>query len=368
MARALVVGGGFAGCAAALVLVRKGHSVTLVERAPFLGGGCRTQLYGGHPYTFGPRYFVTKDEAVFAFVDRLVPLRRIPDQELLSFVESDPGFYSYPIHDADIDAMPDREKIRRELSARDRGAPSEDLEAYWINAIGPTLYEKFIEAYTKKMWGLESNRELEAGSTWPVDAEPIRSGPRAAWTDSMTAFPEGLAGYDPFFTRAVEGVEVLLGAAIDAFDVEQRRVKLGGDWRKFDLMVSTISPEILLGNAFGPLRWMGRELLKLVLPVRFAFPPNVYCVYYPNAEPFTRVVEYKKFFRNESESTLIAAEIPSTKNRIFPFPRTRERSQAQRYLDALPDRVWSIGRAGSYDYAIDIAASIKQAIEIGASI
>ena len=35
MKKALVIGGGFAGCIAAQMLSKKGHDVTLVERAPF---------------------------------------------------------------------------------------------------------------------------------------------------------------------------------------------------------------------------------------------------------------------------------------------------------------------------------------------
>jgi len=47
---ALVIGGGFAGCAAAHQLqLMGGWDVTVVERAPFLGAGVRTRYYGGHP-------------------------------------------------------------------------------------------------------------------------------------------------------------------------------------------------------------------------------------------------------------------------------------------------------------------------------
>ena len=28
----------------------------------------------------------------------------------------------------------------------------ENFEAYWISAIGPTLYKKFVDEYSKKMW------------------------------------------------------------------------------------------------------------------------------------------------------------------------------------------------------------------------
>ena len=80
MKKALIIGGGTAGCAAAHVLaLQGGWKVTLVEKAAFLGAGVRTQWYGGHPYTFGPRHFLTQNEDVFEFLNKYCPLRRCQD-------------------------------------------------------------------------------------------------------------------------------------------------------------------------------------------------------------------------------------------------------------------------------------------------
>ena len=37
-----IIGGGWAGCAAAALLAARGHAVTLLEAAPMLGGRART--------------------------------------------------------------------------------------------------------------------------------------------------------------------------------------------------------------------------------------------------------------------------------------------------------------------------------------
>ncbi len=365
MATALVIGSGFAGSTAALLLTAKGHRVTLVEREAFLGGGSKTHVHGGHPFTLGPRHFVTYDERIFAFLDRHVPLRRIEGYELLTFVEGDPGFYHYPLHEADLARMPDHAKIARELDARDPHAVPADLESFWLNALGPTLYAKFVERYVRKMWGIKSNTELPAGrSSGAAGTSPIRTGTKAAWADAITAFPFARTGYDDYFTKAAEGAEVLLRTSIETFDMERRRVRIGGEWRSFDLVISTVSPEILLNGAFGPLRWMGRELWKLVLPVPAAFPPNVHCVFYSGDEPFMRVTEFKKFYAYEAPSTLLGLEIPSSRNRLFPYPGVDDQALARRYLNALPDRVFSLGRAGRYVYAGGISEHIAEAIAL----
>ena len=87
-----------------------------------------------------------------------------------------------------------------------------------------------------------------------------KTGPKAAWTEAISAFPTRRNGYDDYFAAATRNVEVHLKTMIEAYDIERSRVKVDGEWHTYDVIVSTISPEILLNNAFGPLRWIGRLL------------------------------------------------------------------------------------------------------------
>lgn len=367
MVKALIIGGGMAGCCAAQLLSEQGWRVTLVESAPFLGGGCKTFLYGGHPYTYGPRHFLTKDEALFEFLDRYVPMRRIPEHEFLTYVERDPGFYHFPIHVDDIDLMPDREQIRKELGGRADVNRATNFEEFWLASVGPTLYSKFVKTYSAKMWQIASNAEFD-DFAWSPKGTALKTGPKAAWTEAISAFPSKINGYDDYFEMATRDVDVRLSTPIEVFDVERYRVKIDGRWRTYDIIVSTIFPEVLLNHAFGPLRWVGRDFFKIVLPVKEVFPKDVYFLYYANDEPFTRIVEYKKFYRYESATTLLGMEIPSFSNKLYPYPTSKDKAIAQRYFDALPERVFSIGRSGSYEYRIDIAGCIRQALDLAAKL
>lgn len=362
MAKVLVIGGGFAGCCATHCLSEKGWHVTLVEKAPFLGGGCKTHFYGGHPYTYGPRYFMTQDEKLFEFLNQYVPMRRIPEHEFLTYIERDPGFYHFPIHRDDIDLMPDREKIFNELNNRTGAESACNLEEYWIDSVGSTLYSKFIESYTKKMWQIESNTEFDT-FTWSAKGATLNTGPKAAWTEAISAFPLNINGYDDYFEIATRDAEVHLNTMIEVYDMENHRVRIHGEWRTYDVIVSTISPEVILNNAFGPLRWIGRDFFKIVLPVEEVFPLNIYFLYYANNEPFTRLVEYKKFYRYEAPTTLIIMEIPSFNNKLYPYPIRKDQELAQKYFGALPENVFSIGRAGTYQY-IDIDDVILQSLQL----
>jgi UDP-galactopyranose mutase len=96
---ALIIGGGFSGCAAAHKLsLQGGWDVTLVERANQLGGGVQTMFYGGHPYTFGPRHFLTPWEDIYKYLNGIIPMRLCAEHEFVTYIEQDAAFYSFPIH------------------------------------------------------------------------------------------------------------------------------------------------------------------------------------------------------------------------------------------------------------------------------
>jgi UDP-galactopyranose mutase len=263
----------------------------------------------------------------------------------------------------DIELMPDRAQIQQELAQRPEVIDARSLEDYWVKSVGRTLYSKFVDNYSRKMWDVESNTHIDQFSFSPKGVA-LKSGPKAAWTEAISAFPLAFNGYDDYFGIATRDVTVMTRTAPDDYDAERCGVKIDGVWRYFDAMVNTISPEVIMRGAYGKLRWMGRDFMRIVLPVREAFPKDVYFLYYANNEPFTRIVEYKKFYNGyESSSTLLGLEIPSHSNELYPYPITVEQAKAQRYFDNMPANIHNMGRAGVYRY-IDIDDIIAQAMDL----
>jgi UDP-galactopyranose mutase len=160
MKKVLIIGGGFAGCTSAhqINLLKKQYDITLIEKGSVLGAGVRTSWYGGHPYTFGPRHFLTPHQHVFEFLNKYLPLRKCPEHEAWTYVEKDGEFYNFPIHRDDIERMPDKEIINKEIECAKGVENSKNLEEYWINSVGRTLYEKFVLEYNKKMWRIPDNK------------------------------------------------------------------------------------------------------------------------------------------------------------------------------------------------------------------
>lgn len=387
MKSALIIGGGFAGCAAAHHLaLAGGWDVTLVESAPFLGAGVKTRYLGGHPYTFGPRHFLTPKEKIFHYLNTYCPLRRCADHQFLTYVEPDSTFYGYPIHRNDIPKMPEAKQIQDELNAANlaglaafTGDPAgmkpgelsrlntasqaKDFEEYWIRSIGRTLYSKFIDSYSKKMWLVDDNKRID-DFTWSPKGVTIKEGDRAAWDTAISAYPIAHNGYDDYFKIATAGAKVHLNTRIQHFDIPAKTVVLGGEKRRFDVIVNTISPDRLFEACYGELPYVGRDLIPIVLPTEFVLPPEVYFIYYAGAERYTRIVEYKKFTLHKSPTTLITLEIPSATSKYYPMPFESEKARAKRYIDLMPEGVFSIGRAGSYLYNVDIDDTIDHAMTV----
>ena len=151
------------------------------------------------------------------------------------------------------------------------------------------------------MWQIQSNTEITDFGFTPKGVA-LKTGPiKAAWSEAMSGFPKSRNGYDDYWEVATADATVMLNTMIEQYDIPHRRVKIKGEWSTWDIIVSTLSPEDLFHSCFGPLRWMGRDFLKIVLPVQEALPKHIYFLYYANDEPFTRIVEYKKFFEWDRE-------------------------------------------------------------------
>ena len=130
-----------------------------------------------------------------------------------------------------------------------------------------------------------------------------------------------------------------------------------------DMIISTISPDFLMDNCYGELAYVGRDFFKIVLPIENLLPEDVFFLYYPNEnEQQTRVVEFKKLTRHKSPNTLITMEVPSMKNKLYPTMIKSEVDKAQKYIDALPENIKSVGRMGTYRY-VDIDDIILQGLE-----
>ena len=377
--KALIIGGGAAGSCAAIEMSKKENWETLlVEKGPQLGAGVWTNLMSGHPYTYGPRHFLTHNEQTFDYLNKIVPMRRCAEHQFLSYVENDANFYNYPIHEDDIKIMPDNKIINEEIDKLDQKYKdakfelregNKDLEniannyeEFWVNSVGKTLYNKYIENYTKKMWQTSDNTIID-DFTWSPKGVAIKKGPREGWDSAISAYPISKFGYNEFFIKAEKSVKCLKNTEVGHVS-NDLTTSINGEKLKFDIVINTTPIDHLANYCYGKLKYIGRDITFLILPVEFALPKDVYFTYYTGSEKYTRIVEYKKFTQHKSPHTLISLEYPSERGRLYPMPTKKEKSKAKKYFDIYGDNFYSIGRIGAFNYRYDIDDAIEQAINV----
>ena len=153
----------------------------------------------------------------------------------------------------------------------------------------------------------------------------------------------------------------MLSTKVTNFDIPNKTVTFNSEKKTYYVIVNTIAPDTVFDECHGALQFLGREFHKIIFPTEFVLPENVYFLYYPNDEKFTRLVEYKKFTHHKSPTTFIGMEIPTLGNcKHYPMPFQSEQRRAEKYFSEMPEGVFSIGRAGSYLYGIDIDDCIRQ--------
>jgi UDP-galactopyranose mutase len=353
----LILGGGVAGSSMAYFLSEKGYEVTIVEKHKRVGGLARTCYYSGHPYEFGPHIWFWpggKDDPINATVVRLTndELFYI-DRRLFTYIEADGRKYRYPVHYDDVDQMPEREQIHRELRAN-RDEHLKLIESrlpelgqckfaeYFSAAIGATLYNKFMANYTWKMWNIPGDR-LETSMVW---ADRFQH----AYTKADDKAPvRGLRGYDPlkfqdhtlgkgiaFQVYPKAGWNAVWGAMAARSTVVTDTIVAIRDehTRPHVLMASgekyvfadyhTVFCSIDLDALWGEdtLPYTGRMMIPLLIPgLAHAFPEGAESLHYSSCEFQTRVTEMKVSTRPDSPDTLILIEVPILPGAAGFFPR-----------------------------------------------
>lgn len=341
----LVLGAGVAGCSLAYFLRQKGgYRVTLLDKDQQVGGLARTRYYARHPYEFGPHiWFWPRDD-----INDVI--RELSDDELLhverrlfSYIEEDTQHYRYPIHYEDIAKMPDAEAIREELKQNrdgdmrliDQKLPTLGqctFAEYFVAALGRTLYEKFMEQYTWKMWAIPGD-ELQTSMVWADrikhDYEGLKGYDPLKFEDHtlgkdlrFQVYPK--AGWNKIWNRMIEGANMIGGTVIQGIGKDEEGYGVVTNTGKYYFgdycaVINTIDIDSLWGEDTLP--YTGRMIIPLLIPgLEWAFPQRAESIHYSGNEFQTRVTEMKRITQHKSPDTLILVEVPVTHTAKNAFP------------------------------------------------
>jgi protoporphyrinogen oxidase len=190
--RAVIIGAGPAGLTAALELLERSSIVPIVlEKSADIGGIAKTVNYKGNRIDIGGHRFFSKSDRVMDWWTRVMPVEATSDPFAIKYqnqsreVDANPTgprasqddlvmlvrdrksriyflrkFFDYPItlSAATLQNLGILRSIRIGASyLKSLVFPIRDernLEQFFINRFGKTLYETFFKSYTEKVWGL----------------------------------------------------------------------------------------------------------------------------------------------------------------------------------------------------------------------
>ena len=158
--KVVVIGGGPAGLAAAHQLVAHDVEVTVLERAPWVGGLSMTVERNGFRFDVGGHRWFTKKKWLN---DWFVELMReeLTTVDRSSRIYFDGRYFDYPprignvLESAGLSASvhAGASYLTSQLVQRLRQTPVVTTEQAYIEQFGPKLYEMFFRRYSEKVWG-----------------------------------------------------------------------------------------------------------------------------------------------------------------------------------------------------------------------
>jgi len=334
----LIVGSGLTGAVIARALRDAGRSVTIVERRAHAGGNVHEQTHGSGIsfHTYGPHYFRTNSEKLWAYVHRFARFR--PFEAVLKS-RVDGQFENWPIAASYI------RRVAADWTPSPAATPHNFEEAS-LAMMPRVVYEKFVKGYSEKQWGVPATA-LSAGLAKRFDVREDDE-PRLM-RHRFQGLPED--GYSAFMEKMLDGIRVVVNCDYlkhrDEFPTRQ--------------VVFTGPIDEYFGFAQGKLKYRGQRREHEYLPDVDTYQP---CVQVNNPDaangPHIRTIEWKHMLEPERRravaGTLLTREITVTpddpNDYEYPFPDDANARLYAAYADqarAIP-HLLICGRLGEYCY------------------
>lgn len=347
----VIVGSGLTGATIARTLADAGASVIVLERRSHPGGNVHDHLHasGARIHTYGPHYFRTNDDGLWAFVNRFARFHRY-EAVVQSLVrgrhEAWPVTASY---------------IRRTVGTGwtpGFTAEPRNFEEAALRMMPRAVYEDFVKGYTEKQWG------RPADHLWPALARRFEvrdDGDARLMRHKHQGIPED--GYARFMENLLHAIPLELGC-----DWLQCRAR----YQAARCLVFTGPIDAYFGFDLGRLDWRGqRREHEYLADVDLAQPCGQVNNPDPAAGAHIRTLEWKHMMppaqAERVTGTVLTREFPVTPQDPdaceYPFPDDANARLHAAYSEraaAIP-RLLVCGRLGEYRY-YDMDQAIARAM------
>lgn len=348
----LVVGAGFAGSILAeRIASLKQKKILVIDKRDHIGGNCYDFVNEKNIriHKYGPHIFRTNSEKVWHYMSRFTDWE-IYFHEVEAYIDGRLVPVPFNLNSIDLlfpSAMAARisEKL---IAAYGYGikVPILKLTEHIdedIRFISRYIYDKVYYGYTKKQWGM-SPEELDFGVTAGVPVHISRD--NRYFQEKYQGIPTD--GYTSIFEKmlGVPGIDVRLGT--DYRDMINAGL--------FEKIIYTGPVDAFFNYKHGRLPYRSLEF-------RFKdYDTEEYQakaqVNFPNNYEFTRITEFRHFYRRKTDGTTIALEFPQEyeEGKNDPYYPIPARQNAELYAlyreeaEKLRDKVLFVGRLAEYKY------------------
>ncbi len=312
----VIVGAGFSGAVLAERIANAlKKSVLVLEKRNHIGGNAFDFKEGGITVQkYGPHIFHTNNEKVWNYVSRFtewVPYKH----RVRAFVKG--KFVPLPFNFKSVDLLfpiQEAERYKNALSGefglgnRVSIFDLEDSENPLVRELADFIYENVFLNYTTKQWGIAPEQ---------VDRNVLKRVPVAIsyedvyFKDKFQGIPKN--GFTSIFEKmlASKRIKVILKtdfSDIFTLDLKSHKVLLKNGKEFKGIVFYTGCPDELFNFKFGKLPYRSLDFEFEKLPLKRYQDTAV--VNYPNDFEFTRITEFKHFYKSPASGTVIAKEFP----------------------------------------------------------
>ncbi len=356
----LMVGAGLFSAVFAHEMTKKGKKCLVIDRRDHIAGNIYTkQKENIHVHQYGAHIFHTSDQAVWDYVNRLVPFAPFINSPIANYKGT---IYNLPFNMNTFAKMwnistPEQAKeiIAKQVAESGITQPR-NLEEQAISLVGTDIYQTLIKGYTEKQWG-KACHQLPA---FIISRLPLRfTYDNNYFKDKYQGIP--LGGYSNMVETLLEGCHVLLNTSY------QELVETQGELA--EKILYTGSVDQLMHYQLGALEYRSLRFEEKILDLP-NLQGNAVVNYTEREVPYTRVIEHKFFQWEDQEKTILSYEYPDDwsvgKEAYYTVNNEENQEKYQSYVELVEKKHPNIilgGRLGLYRY-LDMDQVVKLSLEL----
>jgi UDP-galactopyranose mutase len=230
--------------------------------------------------------------------------------------------------------------------------PPQNSEEVALSRVGPRLYKALFKDYTIKQWAKEP-KDLEPSV---LERIPVRANfDERYFSDRYQALPTN--GYTAIVENMLDHPNITV-----QLDTPW---SVAAAWRPFWTELVFTGPIDTYFTGLPPLEYRSINFEWQTFKNTKYYQSNSVVNYPSSTTPHTRIVEYKHFLNQQSDSTIIAIETTSDGGEpYYPVPTKENRVLYEKYrlLAAEAKGVHFVGRLASYKY-FNMDQAIRNAMD-----